>query len=497
MRVSTVAVCTLTALVIQDIHQRAIANPHPDKKSKNLEENKRIESPPVSETALVMPIAQPEPLSIEVWSQPEIIFSSNVSEGEAARAHHPASTIVGPVSLTTLPELATPEPTHTDISTDEPLSNPPEEIATLPENSANPLGHSPSSHGSPVQQTQSQNSPPLDTAILFALTPVEVLHASGSPRCPSTQSHVVSEARFAQVSESDSPQQLTSTLQATVPQVPPLEVVEEEETDIAQFESVGQPGVLPTCSPVLPPPQNEIDEVTDDLNRLEDELDFSRFWRSSPALTIQVPSGFGVDNNRVFLSGTFQEDTRYSEEADGAMSIGIGLGDADRSIGAEISYTVASFGSNRDFGVGGFNVRLHRQLTNNLSASVGWRGILTTGEVDFRDSIYGAITQIFETRDSLSKPFSRVALTAGVGNGQFRTEEDVRDGDGGVGAFGSLAIRVARPVSVITEWTGQDLAVGLSIAPFRRRNIVITPAVRDLAGGGDEARFVLGAGVIF
>jgi hypothetical protein len=63
--------------------------------------------------------------------------------------------------------------------------------------------------------------------------------------------------------------------------------------------------------------------------------------------------------------------------------------------------------------------------------------------------------------------------------------------------FGSAAFRIARPVSVIVEWTGQDLAAGVSIAPFRNFPLVITPALRDITGAGDGARFVVGTGVSF
>jgi hypothetical protein len=111
--------------------------------------------------------------------------------------------------------------------------------------------------------------------------------------------------------------------------------------------------------------------------------------------------------------------------------------------------------------------------------------------------VYGSITQIIRTNDDLDDPFSRIALTAGIGNGRFRSEEAVTDDEDTVGVFGSIAVRVARPVSAIVEWTGQDLAVGLSITPIRGFPLVITPALRDIAGAGDGARFVLGTGISF
>jgi hypothetical protein len=63
--------------------------------------------------------------------------------------------------------------------------------------------------------------------------------------------------------------------------------------------------------------------------------------------------------------------------------------------------------------------------------------------------------------------------------------------------FGNVAVRVAQPVSLIAEWSGQDLGVGVSVAPFKNIPLVITPAVRDIVGAGDGPRFVLGTGFAF
>jgi hypothetical protein len=41
------------------------------------------------------------------------------------------------------------------------------------------------------------------------------------------------------------------------------------------------------------------------------------------------------------------------------------------------------------------------------------------------------------------------------------------------------------------------LAIGASIAPFDNFPLVITPALRDITGAGDGARFILGGGVAF
>lgn len=243
------------------------------------------------------------------------------------------------------------------------------------------------------------------------------------------------------------------------------------------------------------PTQAEIDELLLEIE--QPTVTPPRPYQNSPAITISNPSGFGADNFTAFVGAGYQERTRFGDLDDGGVVFGIGLGDARENVGVQLSYTLASFGGSRDFGTGGFNAKVHRRLNDEWSVALGWEGFATTGFVDFRDSIYGSVSHLVRTRESITEPFSRVALTAGVGNGRFRTEDDVFDDRDNINVFGSAAVRVVEPVSAIVEWTGQDLAAGLSITPFRDLPLVLLPAVRDITGAGDGGRFVLGAGVSF
>ncbi len=218
-----------------------------------------------------------------------------------------------------------------------------------------------------------------------------------------------------------------------------------------------------------------------------------------PSLTIANPYGFGAD--RGFFSGlSYQTDTRGGldgvNDQDGTWGFGVGLGNAQKSVGAELSYNVASFGQNgRDFGSGGFNLKLHRKIADGWGVAAGWNSFLSIGDGnDLDDSLYLATTKIFRTRENVNSAFSRVGATIGVGNGQFRTEDSIANDDNNFNVFGSLAFRVARPVSFITEWTGQDLGMGLSVSPFRTVPLTINLGARDIVGAGDGARFVFGIG---
>lgn len=169
--------------------------------------------------------------------------------------------------------------------------------------------------------------------------------------------------------------------------------------------------------------------------------------RGAPALTIANPYGFGTDRG-FYSSFGYQNDTRFGSEDenqdDATMGFGFGIGDSRKAVGAELSYTLASFGSNRDFGTGGFNAKIHRQLGEGWGVAAGWNSFLAVGDDnDLQDSLYLVTTRIFKTRENLDSAFSRVAATVGIGNGQFRSEEAIENDDEQFNVFGSLAFRVA------------------------------------------------------
>lgn len=275
------------------------------------------------------------------------------------------------------------------------------------------------------------------------------------------------------------------------------------------------PSTNPTPNtPTTPtnPASSETQEIQNQLNTIQEnkpttaDTGIGYQPKTSPAFSIFNPVGFGADKNLVFFSIDYQSRTRFGNKSDGEAGIGIGLGNATDSVGVELSYGLNSFGSSQGFGSGAFSAKVHKRLADDTSVAIGWNQFAQVnfggGQTDYpKNSYYAAATKIFRTTDDINQPFSRVAVTGGVGGGVFLPFDPniLPSADrSGLGVFGSVGVRVARPVSAVVEWTGQDLAAGVSVAPFDNFPLVITPAFRDITGiSGQSARFVLGASVAF
>jgi hypothetical protein len=280
--------------------------------------------------------------------------------------------------------------------------------------------------------------------------------------------------------------------------------------------SIGAPPTAPSAEPSgsdTKDLQNQLNNINNNAAPAANKYNTYE-PRVSPGFSISNPTGFGADNNLVFFGLSYQNRTRFTQTSDAEAGIGIGLGDAVKSVGVELSYSVNSFGTSQAFGSGAFNVKVHKRLSEDTAVAIGWNQFAsvifgpgkdgTTIPFDYpKNSYYAAATKIFRTCEDINQPFCRVAVTAGVGSGVFLPFQTISDAFNqgkdatGLNVFGSVGVRIARPVSAVVEWTGQDLAAGLSIAPFENFPLVISPAVRDITGAGDGARFILGAGVAF
>jgi hypothetical protein len=176
--------------------------------------------------------------------------------------------------------------------------------------------------------------------------------------------------------------------------------------------------------------------------------------------------------------------------------LGFGLGDAQKSVGLDIGLTLVDLEPIENIIQSGtVSLKLHRRLPDDFAVAFGVKNLIRFGGTDSGTGYYGVLTKRFQLQEDVKKPLSQLFVSAGVGSGQFRSELDINNDNDSVGIFGSVAVRIAEPVSAITEWSGQDLTLGLSIVPLRDIPLVITPAVTDITGNaGDGSRFILGIG---
>jgi hypothetical protein len=216
--------------------------------------------------------------------------------------------------------------------------------------------------------------------------------------------------------------------------------------------------------------------------------------RLGPAASVSVPTGFGVDAGELFVGVAYQGRTRYTEEDDAAFVAGLGLGRRE-ALAVELAVTSYSTVRGTPFETGGLSVRVHRSLSPATSVGVGWENALLWGGSDDEGSLYAAASRTVSLRPDPSRRFSTAVFTLGVGNGRFRFEDDDAEGNQTVNVFAAAGVRVSEPLSLVADWTGQDLNLAASITPIRRVPLVLTTGVADVTGlAGDGARFILSLG---
>ena len=219
------------------------------------------------------------------------------------------------------------------------------------------------------------------------------------------------------------------------------------------------------------------------------------YTRGQPASTINTPTAYGQRLGDVYAGVGYQNRIRYDDWRDGVASVGLGLGDPERYVGLDVSVnlldTYTEFGTDRSL-----SLKLHRRLPFRSAVAAGHENVWRTDGTDGGSSRYVVLSKVVLLRTRPTAALGSVVVNAGLGTDRFLPELQFARGEEGVNAFGSIGVRVLPPVNAVANWTGQDLALGLSIAPVRTWPLVLTPAVVDVTGrAGDGARFAMSAGL--
>ena len=214
-----------------------------------------------------------------------------------------------------------------------------------------------------------------------------------------------------------------------------------------------------------------------------------------PAVAYGVPTGFGADWRDVFAAAGMQGGLRYDPDfIDGVVFGGAGLGNAQRTVGVELTLAVVDL-VGETFKDQTLSVKIHRRF-GAWGVAGGVENLFIMGTTDGGTSAYGVVSGHLMPQNGTRAWLQQVTVTAGVGDGRFNTVNRVRREKNTASAFGSLAVRVHSSLSALATWNGQDLTVGASIAPFPTLPIVITPVLLDVSGQADSRpRIALSMGV--
>jgi outer membrane protein OmpA-like peptidoglycan-associated protein len=221
--------------------------------------------------------------------------------------------------------------------------------------------------------------------------------------------------------------------------------------------------------------------------------------RAQPGVTAASPIGFGPKSGDFFAGVGYQNTTRFGGGNDGSLSLGAGLGDPGKLAGLEFVVTSASTVRSGFFDRLYGAAKLHRTIGNGLGVAAGIEGVTLSGEATFDPSLYVVATKVQQI--GTGAYFNSVTWNGGLGTKRFAAPSADDDQQGGVGLFASAAIKANASTSLIADYTGQDLNLGLSFAPFSTLPITISPAIVDLlgrstsdAGEKSKPRLTLGIG---
>jgi hypothetical protein len=238
-----------------------------------------------------------------------------------------------------------------------------------------------------------------------------------------------------------------------------------------------------------------------------------------PVGGLGTPTAFGA-NTGFFLGAGYQNQTRpnvYTNNPGGkqgetyAYSVGLGLGDSRNFLGLETVATTYNRLNGGSFDNGGISFKVHKLLGDNFAIAGGYENAITFGNnagfgainpdggVNGGRTGYGVASVILNP-DPNQGFFSNTTLSVGAGAGRFRNVGDIRTGKDTINIFGSVGTRLSSNFSLVADWNGQDLGVGLPITiPFGGgTSFQVTPALVDLVNsetGG--SRFTVSGGLGF
>lgn len=214
-----------------------------------------------------------------------------------------------------------------------------------------------------------------------------------------------------------------------------------------------------------------------------------------PGLAATIPVAPGLGWGELFAGGAYQYLDRDRDVA--VAGAGFGLGDPRRWVGVQVAVNSFSAPSTRIPGRGAVDVHLSRHLPADFAVGIGWEGVHRWGGPRAPSSGYAVVSRWFDLQADVPGHFGQGMVTIGVGSGRFQSADNLREGLDRAGLFAAASLRIAAPLALIAEWTGQDVFVGTSVTPFQDHRIAATAGMGGLTGGdGAGSRFILGSSLV-
>ncbi len=228
----------------------------------------------------------------------------------------------------------------------------------------------------------------------------------------------------------------------------------------------------------------------------------SSYMPNSHGKSITTPVAWGASNNVVFTGAGGTTPSPYSNKADGAAVLGVGLGDPKNNIGIQASVISIDVSEWKEYATA---LHLFRDLGNADAIGVGVENVMLTDGGDSGKSFYVVYSRGLQYNSIRNSTVSLTKLhySIGAGTGRFgdKSPDDIASGKGkhGTYVFGNLAYEIADSYNIITDWNGINLNAGVSKS-FAIGNVpfALTAGVADLTrNSGDGVRFVFAGGFGF
>lgn len=210
----------------------------------------------------------------------------------------------------------------------------------------------------------------------------------------------------------------------------------------------------------------------------------------APGSSAGTPTGYGASWGQAFIGGGVYIPLDKGN-FDGSLTFGFGVGDAVKSVGLEFDFNVISVGGQSlggDFGESGaIGLKLHKYFTDGTAVALGWYNPIKWGDArNDKETFYGVVTRAFDLQPNNQGNKLPLTLSVGIGTGDFSSVSALRRGDNSVNVFGSVGLRVASQMSLVSSWTGNALNLGASFTPFKKTPLVVNTIFTDVTSNLDN-----------